>query len=99
MAFLARRPHLDRGTMDLAVAYAQLATCRTYTMGGAGPIPITAVWEWEDRNGIEDPVLRRHVEEVLSAVDGATLRKARAANAPGPDKQATIDKPAKRRRP
>jgi hypothetical protein len=50
-----------------------------------GPIPLTAIWEWEDRNGITDPRVRAHVEAVISAVDVMALKRNRT----------TADEPAK----
>ncbi len=43
---------------------------------GIGPIPITAIWEWEDRHGITDAFVRDHVEAVIAAIDATTLRRA-----------------------
>jgi hypothetical protein len=76
ITFFASKPELDAGSLVLAQAYAQLSTCRQFGMGSIGPIPAWAVWQWEDRNGITDLTVRRHVEAVLAAVDGATLRRA-----------------------
>ncbi len=83
---MAKKPHLDDGGMILARAYAQLSTCRAIGMGGMGPIPITAVWEWENRNGIRDARVRRHIESVLGSVDAAALGR---ANRPQPAKSDT----------
>lgn len=42
---------------------------------GKGPIPVTAVWQWQDRNGITDPGLRRFTEDVFATVDMRTLTR------------------------
>lgn len=68
--------------MLLARVYAQLSTCRALGMGCIGPIPMTAVWTWEDRHDVTDPFLRQHIENVISAIDAGTLRRSRAANRP-----------------
>jgi hypothetical protein len=85
---LASRPELDLGALELAHAYAKLSTTRPITAGGLGPIPITAVWQWEDRNGITDPGLRRHVEAVIASVDVTAIRRSNrptSASAPSSD--------------
>jgi hypothetical protein len=86
--------------MELLRAYCRLATCRSFGQGGIGPIPATAVWEWQDRNGITDPILRRHVEAVIGAVDAASMRKAnRPKQADGPTmKTPKAAQPPQRRR-
>jgi hypothetical protein len=85
IAFLASEPNLDRGASELKRAYVRLSTCRSFGQGFIGPIPATAVWEWQDRNGITDPALRRHIENVLAMIDGAALRRAnRPKQAEGP---------------
>lgn len=62
---------LDAGTMILVRAYADVSTCRSFGMG-MGPIPITAIWEWCDRQcsgaGLEPDVVV-YVIRVLRLVD------------------------------
>jgi hypothetical protein len=57
--------------MVLVRAYAEVSSCRTIGMG-MGPIPITAMWEWCDRQlhglGLE-PSVAAHVVRVLRIVD------------------------------
>lgn len=55
-----------------------------------GPIPIDVIWAWEDRNGITDPVLQRHLEAILLGVDarvGRRMRDKAEANRPPPRKR------------
>jgi hypothetical protein len=73
--------------MILARAYAKVSTCRAIGAAGLGPVPVTAIWEWLDRNGITDPALCRHVEDVLGAVDAAAMRR---ANRPPTDAKPNI---------
>jgi hypothetical protein len=79
----------------IARAYAQLSTCRPIGMGGIGPIPITAVWEWEDRKGLIDRSVRDHFEAVIAAVDMTTLQR---ANRPPSDTKGTVEKPRRSKR-
>jgi hypothetical protein len=86
VSFLASKPALDDGGMILARAYAKVSTCRAIGAAGLGPVPVTAIWDWLDRNGITDPALCRHVEDVLGAVDAAAMRRAnRPPAAEGPN--------------
>jgi transposase InsO family protein len=73
--FLAAKPDLDRGGFELARAYAKLSTERNNGMT-LGPIRISKVWEWMDRTGIANPIVREHVEATLMAVDAITLKRA-----------------------
>jgi hypothetical protein len=73
--------------MMLARAYVQLSTCRQSGMG-LGPIPATAVWKWQGRNGIRDPFVCRHVEDVIAAIDVITLRRANKPSSPAAKKEA-----------
>jgi hypothetical protein len=65
-------------------------------MGGIGPIPVTAVWEWEDRNGLRDHSVRAHFEAVIAAIDVATMKR---ANRPPADKGDTKKPSESRARP
>lgn len=63
--------------MILVRAYADVATCRSYGMG-VGPIPITAMWQWCDRQcngrGLR-PEVAAFVVRVLRLVDHEILRR------------------------
>lgn len=66
----------------------------------AGPIPISKIWEWEDREGIVDPPLRDHVEAILMDVDALVctrMRKESEAKRPK-EPQATPNRPPPKRR-
>jgi hypothetical protein len=98
-AVLRREPEMDRGTYEFARAYALLSSERSSGMG-VGPIHIRAIWEWLDRAGIQSPLIRRHAENVITAVDGLTLRR---ANRPQPSAAASsrnggLSVPNRRRR-
>jgi hypothetical protein len=45
---------------------------------GIGPIPISKIWDWEAREGIDDPVMRDHVEAILMGVDALVCKRMRA---------------------
>jgi transposase InsO family protein len=82
-AVLRREPKLDHGTYEFARAYALLSSERSNGMG-IGPIRIRAIWEWLDRAGIQSPLIRRHAENVIMAVDGLTLRKSNRPQSAAP---------------
>lgn len=90
--FLSSKPDLDHGGFLIASAYAQLSTCRQISMGGIGPIPITAVWQWEDRNGVTDRAIRAHFEAVITGIDASTMKR---ANRPTQASGGTIKEPQK----
>jgi hypothetical protein len=56
-------------------AYSELSTCRAIGPNGIGPIPVTVMWQWCDRHGL-DRELADHVTTVLRHVDAETLRRA-----------------------
>lgn len=75
-----------------------LSTERQFGMG-VGPIPIRAIWDWMDRAGIGDPILRRFVETILMSVDARVCGRQRAAEeAKRPPSKAT-DAPKEPRKP
>jgi hypothetical protein len=37
------------GAAWLLEAFHELSTTRSYTMGGAAPIPVDRIWQWSDR--------------------------------------------------
>jgi hypothetical protein len=55
-------------------AYVQLSTTRSLGYASVGPIPLTAMWLWCERNGIDD---EEYVCDVLQAVDAITLTRQR----------------------
>lgn len=71
-AILAARPDIDDGAMRLARAFRRLSTCRPQGMG-YGPIPATAIWQWQDREGITEPSLRAFTEAVIINLDVGEL--------------------------
>lgn len=78
---------LDRGSAEVARAFKQLSTERQ--MGfGIGPIPIRAIWEWLDREQVDDKLLRRYLETLMMAIDARVCRRLQAqskANRPSRD--------------
>jgi hypothetical protein len=60
---------------------------------GIGPIPISKIWDWEAREGIDDPVMRDHVEAILMGVDALVCKRMRAE---GEAKTKTPPPPANR---
>lgn len=79
MAYLASEPELDAGGWAIARAFQKLSTERQVGMG-IGPIPIRAVWDWEDREGIYDPELRDFIETILMSVDALACKRLGAKN-------------------
>lgn len=55
-------------------AWGELGTCRPLGFGGVGPIPITAVWQWCEMEGL-DPDAARIVREVIQHVDREFLER------------------------
>lgn len=99
-AFMASEPELDASGWALAGVFMKLSTERQIGMG-VGPIPISKVWEWEDREGIYDPELRDFIEAVLMAVDArvcARLRKESEAKRPAKEPPAKSNRPPARRK-
>lgn len=92
MKFLASKPELDAGGFVLARAYALLSTERSNGFG-LGPIRISKVWEWLDRKGIRDPYIRTHVEDVITAIDAITLRRANKKPSSGKGHDAASEPP------
>ena len=50
--FWDRRPILPGSLAWVWRAWEELSTCRTYHMGGAGPIPWSAIHEWARHRGM-----------------------------------------------
>lgn len=68
---------------------------------GAGPIPIRAVWDWLDREGIFDSELREFLETILMEIDArvcARMRKENEAKRPAKEPQATPNRPPPKKR-
>jgi len=78
---MAARVDLDEGEMLLARAFRRLSSCRQ-----DGPIPVTAIWQWQDRDGVATYGLRAFTETVIVSLDLRELtkmaRKAKAPNRP-----------------
>lgn len=80
---------LDRGATELLVVFKKLSTTRAMGMT-IGPIGIDKIWHWEERTGIDDPLLQRHLESILLGVDGIVckrLREKAEANRPRKEKR------------
>lgn len=74
--------------MYLVRAYAALSTCRAGGMA-VMPVPVTAIWEWCDRNGVTGDAAR-FAARVLRAIDAEIIRRANErAEAQRPARKAT----------
>ena len=82
----------------MAHAFQKLSTERQIGMG-IGPIPIRAVWDWEQREGIADPLMRDFVEAILMGVDALVCKRMRAeSEVKRPAKPEANRPPTKKRR-
>lgn len=95
---MASKPKLDDGGFVLANAYSVLSRCRP---GGFGLTAIDprAIWEWLDRNGVREPIVRQHFEAVIIAIDNITLRRASKKQKGGGPSAEKPEKPTKPGRP
>lgn len=91
---------LDAGADELMRVFRKLSTERQ--MGWSmGPIPISAIWCWEEREGISAPELRDFLEAILMGVDAkvcAKLREEPAKRKPEPTAGRPNRPPVVRRR-
>jgi hypothetical protein len=77
---MADRVDLDDGEMLLARTFRRLATCRHEL----SQIHVTAIWQWQDREGIVDRGLRAFTEAVIVSLDLAELKRLTRKRPPRP---------------
>jgi hypothetical protein len=65
------------GAEWLLQAFYELCTVRTYTMAGAASIPLTAIWEWKDRNSAPS-----WFPEVMLSIDSKFLESFSGRSSP-----------------
>lgn len=91
---MSARVVLDAGELKLAKAFRRLSSCRHEL----GQIPVTAIWQWQDRMGITSPSLRDFTEAVIVSLDVAELVRLTRKKPPKPPKPPTNRPQATRRR-
>jgi hypothetical protein len=76
---------IDAGEMLLARAFRRLSSCRH----DGGQIPVTAIWQWQDREGITAYGLRAFTEMVIVSLDLRELQRRARKPPPAPNRPPT----------